>query len=601
LEALLRDRIAAHLDGSERLHSCEAPSLVGSNLAARVAPDIFSEADKDGLVASNRLSPIIPGVFAFGDLVLFADPRFRTSQSRHNSFNAELLGSLFSLAVEEGVTVRVRLDHDMIGLRERLREPDEYDYWYGPPFSNDLRSIAPGVARHEAGDDQRLRSRISATEFWWHERDGIHTLEAEELADATSPSDGTFACRYVHSMVDGESGRITHLDGAIRAYGVEEMVGRLGQSIANAERHSQYTKFWRVDGDLPLPTWKLLIHHHFRGNPLIAEYLEGHAVEPGSQGAEVAPADEPVPDDPFVRRLIPYSLEPGVGIRMLLSRQPPCVDPSARSLMLLDTLGRGSDAITLVDMDVVELAKALGRAGEELTLPAGAAPFEFEDRYHTFPVIRHDDPVRVESTLAALQRLLSTWSESSSDRVVTFALQAPFEEGEFRCAVFGHVEDVLPRMEDVGAFFRCRTEDARSKWARTMALRIRNDSGQVGLFDDLVTSHATFQLRRPAIDRSWERPEVTDGRVKLSVEVPPHDADLVSAVENGSLRPAFALLLKRLTCSECGGDYVACRCGGVESDSLDAVVDGGEFAFLFWTDRGLVQEGGVGGSLVAKA
>jgi hypothetical protein len=53
------------------------------------------------------------------------------------------------------------------------------------------------------------------------------------------------------------------------------MLTRLDQDIASAGRRSVYTKLWRVDGKLGLATMKSLVHHHFRDNPLVAEYLEG--------------------------------------------------------------------------------------------------------------------------------------------------------------------------------------------------------------------------------------------------------------------------------------------------------------------------------------
>jgi hypothetical protein len=101
-------------------------------------------------------------------------------------------------------------------------------------------------------------------------------LKAEEIRD--TPTFGKpevlYGCRYVHSMVDEATGRIHHLDGAVREYTEEAMVDRLEHDIATAGRRTTYTKLWRVDGLIELSSLITLVHHHFRDNPLIAEYLE---------------------------------------------------------------------------------------------------------------------------------------------------------------------------------------------------------------------------------------------------------------------------------------------------------------------------------------
>ena len=74
-------------------------------------------------------------------------------------------------------------------------------------------------------------------------------------------------------MIDGESRRIEHLDGAIRSYDAAEMLSRLDLNLMHVERKTDYKKLWRVDGDLDIRQWKMLIHNFFRGNPLIAEYF----------------------------------------------------------------------------------------------------------------------------------------------------------------------------------------------------------------------------------------------------------------------------------------------------------------------------------------
>jgi hypothetical protein len=288
----LRAAVALHLDGTEKPHECAATALLGPNLARRVASDIFAQEDDDGLVPITDLRAVQAGVFALGDIVLFAHPFFRRSLSRWNNLNGPLLGELVDLGKDKRVAVRIRLDPDMVGLAASVRTPLELEYWYGPRFSDDVAAIPSGVTHHEATDRERTFHGISRTEFWWQSRDGQHILEAEELRDIPSLGIGAglFGCRYVHSMADeGVGGAVHHLDGAIRGYAEEQMLERLGKTIATAGRRTEYTKLWRVDGPISLPRWKTLIHHFFRDNTLVSEYL-GH--ENGIPKANVPPAED---------------------------------------------------------------------------------------------------------------------------------------------------------------------------------------------------------------------------------------------------------------------------------------------------------------------
>lgn len=292
----LRALIAPHLNGNERAHGVHGTCLVAPGLAQRAASDVFDAVDKDGLVPLGMLDPIAPGVFRLGDVVLFAHPGFRSSLSRWNSLNAYLFDELQRLAGEATTTVKVRLDPDMVGLRTTIIEPMEWAYWYGPHFADTLETIPPGLTVHVADESLKFYHSISRTEFWWQSRDGQHIFEAEELRDQPTFSEAgdRYGCRYIHSIVDETTKQIIHLDGAVREYSEEGLVERLDKKLADAGRQTDYTKLWRVDGAAPLTSWKMLVHHHFRDNDLVAEYLEpaaGHRAE--YRGAEAPDTSGP--------------------------------------------------------------------------------------------------------------------------------------------------------------------------------------------------------------------------------------------------------------------------------------------------------------------
>jgi hypothetical protein len=277
----LENVIGPALRGDEQLADLSTPALVGNGLARRRFPDLFAQEDKDGLISLESVEAVQPGVYKRGPLVLFAHPFFRRSLSRLNNLNVDLLSQLETLARGPDVVAKIRLDPDAVGLARQCREPIEMQYWRGPHFNDDLGSIPPGVTRHESDERQKLFSLVCRTEFWWQSRlnDSTHRrehiFEAEELREhyTFGSQEQLYGCRYVHSIVDEETNAIAHLDGSIREYTDESMLERLDQDIAHAGRHTLYTKYWRLDGRLPLSTWKTLVYHHFRDNGLVGEYL----------------------------------------------------------------------------------------------------------------------------------------------------------------------------------------------------------------------------------------------------------------------------------------------------------------------------------------
>mgnify|MGYP005831289865 CR=1 FL=1 len=76
-------------------------------------------------------------------------------------------------------------------------------------------------------------------------------------------------------MINDVTNRPYHLDGAIRAYTMEKMVQRLDVDIKHSGRDTQYTKIWRIDGDIEIALWKELITHYYRDNMQIGEYFGG--------------------------------------------------------------------------------------------------------------------------------------------------------------------------------------------------------------------------------------------------------------------------------------------------------------------------------------
>ncbi len=292
-----------------------------------------------GLFTLKTLIPIGPGVFRHDDLVFFAHPFLRRSLSRLNSLNSPFLVRLQQLAAAK-LNVKIALDPDMVGLASSYSDYFEFEYWWGPKFTDDLTQIPVGIARHEAEEDQRLFHGISRTEFWWQSRDEQHIFEVEELRDIpTAPQGGSnYGCRYVHSIIDEAESYTKHFDGAIRMYTEDKMLERLDTNIRDAGRHSLYTKLWRIDGVIDTAAWKALLTDYFRDNQLVGEYL---GATPEGFRDSLAAIDLPVVEPrqetvdetltPMLQEYVPYSMSKGSGVRLALSF---CPEPFASDIDL---------------------------------------------------------------------------------------------------------------------------------------------------------------------------------------------------------------------------------------------------------------------------
>ncbi|PZQ57779.1 MAG: hypothetical protein DI570_19605 [Phenylobacterium zucineum] len=310
--AELSKRLApADLTAVEYL-SCEAPAFRRVGLAQELYPDLFrpgqGAVDKDGLVyvaaLRARMSEVLPGVFhdRDRDILLFAHRFFRRSLSHANSLNDYALRAFADvLARHPEVIGRIRLDPDIVGYPGKALPNIELEYWRGPKFNDDIARIPSGVAEHKMEDRDRILSGVDKTQIWWKSPEtrsdppganhAYRTFEVEELVENPSAGLGgaRFGCRYAHAEYDMGATRISHFDGAIRAYDGEPYLERIEAAIDQAGKHADYTKLFRLDGPLPVADWKRLLCDFFLGNHLIPEYL-GELPETAAMAEPSAPA-----------------------------------------------------------------------------------------------------------------------------------------------------------------------------------------------------------------------------------------------------------------------------------------------------------------------
>jgi hypothetical protein len=586
----LKDLLKSHLVGTEKICIKEAVALVGSGLAERVAPRAFETDDtRHQLVDLSGLRAIGPGVFQFGELVLFAHPFLRRSMSRLNVLNTPLLDRL-QLLSEKGVPVTIALDPDMVGLASSYHPYVELQYWRGPKFNDEVTTIPLGLTRHEASDQERYYHGISRTEFWWYEQDMETTFEIEELRDIPWPhgNDVSHGCRFSHAIVGRDSQTFRHFDGAVRLYPEDLMIERLDTSLDKFGRRSRYRKLWRVDGQLDVPVWKELLSDYFRDNHLVGEYFGGESEEVTTISVE-----EDTEPTESVATYVPYSLHEGQGPRVAVSWHPREDTKDERAVVILDHLETDEgERFSIAEIDVVELQKIFWREGEDLLIPPNTTFVSSKDFYTNLPLIRHGGDDVTESlrgTTRAIAVLTNAWVARGYDKVASFSIGVPVDHRELRVSVMGHVVD-LSRWFASPVATPPTTEAEVSSWCDqvTSLLTKLFSPAESTPIAGVLKSSGILLIQRVRVDATEMNLtfEYHDERGLLWQINPPEERlALRDMLKSGQLTVAISYIVMETTCSQCGRSYFRCSCSKLLDDGVHNLITKSRYSGAFWTDR----------------
>jgi hypothetical protein len=590
----LKTLLSSHLAGDEKLYVKECVALAGKNFARKVFHQIFEIAtqDKDGLIPLRHLQAIGPGVYKVDNFLLLAHPYFRRSFSRLNTLNKYFLQKF--QALDNTLEPKIALDPDLVGLASSLMPYEELEYWRGPKFNTNLITIPTGVAQHEAAQRERFFFGISRTEFWWQSRDKLHILEAEELADNhmadVDDSSNNYACKYVHSMVEEDTNKIIHFDGAVRMYSEEQMLERLDTDIAKFGRHSVYTKLWRVDGTIALPIWKTLLSDFYKDNPLVGEYL----------GAEPAEIETEVEEQENIRETskleikveeTPFNiLEAGSGIRLSLAYYPLQTYNFDRVAMPVDFLGNDKKQVIAVDAEVLELRKALLRQGADLIIPATAELVSWRDRLINLPPIIHSAENlsnKLKQTIQAIALVIKHWREVGFLNVC-YCIGFPVVDREVRICVAGHVNDLEEWLENSLSLPPIDIEGIR-RWTDQLANYLGSNypvSINNSIFSKMMTFSGKIWLPREPMYVQFEYKYVPEEHaIKVSLPITSEEeAILFEKKQEAGFTPAFAYLTE-FSCSSCEQNYRACSCSKLFDENAKRVITKMQPLILFWTSN----------------
>lgn len=250
----------------------------------RAHPDLLEHVDKKGLVVMDRSWEVDPQILFYKQHALSYHQLLR----RHfnSRINDQLLGTLIrSWRADLTSSLRVALDERRLLDGAAFRAWGEFDYWYGPPLTeqslDDPNAI--GVTRFLSiprDDTSGLFDFSQLIVRWTYDRDANRKVcEIEELiADATRPPgryQSLVMLRYLHAIRDLGIRRFTHVDGAVRGYRPETYERRAAEpsGLGPKVEPDAYRKLWRIDGAISTDDWSNMVARWYRHNELALEYL----------------------------------------------------------------------------------------------------------------------------------------------------------------------------------------------------------------------------------------------------------------------------------------------------------------------------------------
>ncbi len=569
-------------------------SILNESIVKRVFKELVELQDKDGLISLEDLNKNFTyqyqGVFFHNTLPLciYSHSFFRRSLSRHNNFHFIFLDELMSMENNENITIRIALDWDLIGYSPSFLESMEYEYWFGPKYTDDISNIKKGLTKHNCSEFERDYYGVSTTEFFWKENGKLKEFELEELRENSAPTlEDFFGCRYIHSIYDSSKETFIHFDGAIRGYNSDLYFKRINKNITDFGRKGQYTKLFRIDGKLELKKWKSLITNYMQGNPLIYEYF---GIERPKSELYKGPDNKSL-----MQQLVPHSMDKSDGIKLLLSYHYKNEDYEniSHSVSIYDVININGEDKSILEDGIIEVKKALSRLGKELNIKDDTLFGNFEDEYWNIPCIFHgkDDPTEdIQITLKALSIIFSRMKNRGLDTIVSFTIAWNIEDKEVRVSCLGHIENLYNWIENFQVIPVER--DGLKKWLdnqRTYLNETFEECIDKPLVQDICQFDGVIYIKRIIVGEEFNfEPFTNEKGLSCRFSIPSEKEELYKDIINGKIKPVMFYILKKATCSVTKEDYRKSPHSKLLDDNVHMVVEELEGLTFYWSDKQIV-------------
>lgn len=576
----LRSLLGDNLSSDGKVAPVEAVAFHDKGILYRIFPDLEPKEKKDLYDISN-LEQIGPGIFRRGEYILFAHTFFRRNCAIVNSLNSEFLSLLQSIN-DPNLTVKIKLDPDMIGLFGTWNGPSrEYQYWWGPKFNDDLTKIEEGVARFKNEAYDNVFTNIDFTEFGWYEQGGNKTLECEEVEDRENIFEDVnyYGCRYVHSFLNNETGLPTHLDGAIRAYTDEQIIERLDSSIDKCSRNTYYTKLWRIDGDMPVDLWKSLITQFYRDNRQVGEYLGGE----DERLTEILESKNESKEKDLFKVFIPVDLKKGDGIRCFYQKGAPVDlkewDVRVKSYEYVSYADAGHQKV--MELETITLLKRLKQHGCSVRIPYTAV-MQHDDLIFNFPVFLCKNSEIAAEVIETVAEFCAAWIANGDDRLISFSINFNQDDFAVRLSFAGHIQDLY------SCFLETGTEELKKGNYIAWLLKfyeinnIYPSANQNIEINTLLTKSFELFIPRVRVPNEYvDYIQCEDGDINAHIVLP---TKLAKEIKEKNISIALGYVIEEAKCKKCQQNYRYCDCIKFLDDT-STIFEKVQVAESTWTNR----------------
>lgn len=592
-----KDAFTAELESSGLIdknglwHYNSVVQYVYEDIVKKAFPDLFAKTNDDGLLFLDDILQefdyIGQGVFGHkkSQLGVLVHPYFRRSLSELNNYNFGLLDMLFDVYNSGNKSVQIKLATNVVVFTPSWLQAGEYDYWFGPKYNDDINSIKEGCTRHASSEKEKAFNNVDFTDFVWQKKDGEYQFEMEEVMSEETVALGKsmYGCKYMHSFYNFQQGSFRHFDGAIRVYDIDLMEERLSKTMDQMGHRALYIKLFRMDGDIPLHKWKSIVTQFMYGNPLVYEYF----------GAECPNDSEPTqlpsaPENP-ITKYIPYPINKGDGVRMMVSYHPYASEAAIRRLATVDEISTSTGKVECVELAAIEVKKALNRIGTDIEMPPDFRFVLTEDYYNNVPMISHGDngnDANVNQTLEAIKQLIDQHVIHGDEDIYTFCLSWNMDDKNVCLSFMGHVAD-LKQWLDNCLHIPVSYNEFRT-WVELQAKYIREHGrdSQCCVNDKLVRSDGMLYLQHRCIqhDVDIKNIQFTNGCLVAEVEIGKGQEEL-AAMMNAELTFTPTILIHDVICEDTGSSYLTdCR-SSVFGEVTYMIDDESKMEGLVWTDK----------------
>lgn len=586
LHDILKDNLS---DNFKFLHSSTL-AILDEGIVNKVFKKLSSLKVKDDLIPIKDLlidfDYKFQGVFIHKTLPLciYADSFFRRSLSRLNCFHYNFLDKFMLFKDNEEVVLKIAIDWDLIGYAPTLLPTMEFDYWFGPKYTDEIDKIEPGLTKHITNEFERNYYQLSSTEFFWKINKNLREFELEELKESEAPTlENFYGCRYIHSIYDTNKSTFVHFDGAIRGYDSDLYFERIDQKMTEFGRRSQYKKLFRMDGKIEINDWKSLITHYMQSNPLIYEYF--NAEKPKSE------LEKPIENISLMEELVPQKIDENEGIKLLVSYHEKNNNFSehTHAVSIYDVVDNGDGDTDAIEEDIIEVKKAIERLGKKLFIKKEVLYGNFKDEYWNIPCIFHsvDQPSEdITITIQALKNIFNKLIERKLNSVISFTLSWNIEEKEVRLSCFGHVNDLIKWMNTFTSIPTKR--DEFKSWLENQRTYLNSNYEKFinkPALKDICQYDGVIYIKRKIIDTLYNpKPIIKDENLVCQLQIPTDGRNYDDIIEN-RIVPVMTYFIKKATCSKTGKSYYDSPYSKYLDDDVHVIIEDFEGLTFYWSDK----------------